>query len=287
MKIFTTIKDSIYNPGFYLEQKDAPGKSAFKYFLKLELLGALVSLIILGFLFIPSITRVFSPEGIQKITNYFPAELQIVVKNGQVSTNVPEPYHMPYSSDVMETSRRAPHPDNFLVIDTKTSFTMETFSRSNTVIFIGKDYIAVQKRNGRLTVEPLKTFPDMTIDRVKLAEWAEKFRSVVFSTPSILIVLLISFVAIFGASAFTHVIMILPLSLVAWIILKSQKIVFTYKQVYKLGLYVITSNTLFNLLASLLGLHVSWYMSAILFLGMFFANVKGTSTVVSPDQPSQ
>ena len=91
MKIFKNIKNSIYSPKFYKELLEKPFSFSFKYFAIFALTISLFVTIIFSVIYIPGI-KFFIDEFGYNVIDYYPEELQVTIKNGQVFTNVQEPY---------------------------------------------------------------------------------------------------------------------------------------------------------------------------------------------------
>gem|GEM_PF-2508627 len=287
MKLFTTIQDSIYNPAFYQAEKNGSAKKAVAYFCKLKVIQAVIVVIIMALFAIPMVTAVFSQKNIQTLINKFPAELQLTLKNGILSTNVPEPYSIPFQPGKNDVG---PHPANFVVIDTKAAFTPDLFEKSDTFILLTKEQLIGKKENGQITIQPLESFPDAVIDRTQLTKWSTDILS--FFTPTmiffiVLAILIIGILLNFIVLSASHLFLNLIASFVVWVILKIQKTPFEFGQVYKLGLYAVTSIVILHVLSVLVGFPALSSISLIVLFTVLYVNIqKGqTATAVSQDQP--
>lgn len=286
MKIIQTIKDSIYNPEFYKTEKDGSFKSALLYFSKITLIEALVITLAFSLILIPLTQKLLSDTTTNKIIEAFPADLVVTVKNGMASTNVTEPYMVPFSKESREFAEKNPEvyknnplPENGLIIDTKSPLNLDLVTSNKTSSLLTKEYLVVKNNTGKITVQPLKTFPNMELSKTKIAGWIESAKPYFkFAIPFLT---LISFFIVLGISLVTSLILIATMSFVIWIVLKIQKRPMSYKQIFKLGFYVITSVILLNILLAVAGSGAIWILSVAVFLVIFFINNKKENTVVA------
>lgn len=279
MSFLKQVRSAIYDPVFYKEQTERPIKQAWKYFFKLAVVVSLLTTIIISIRFLPVASALFSDETMNALLDYYPAELRLTLKDGQASSNMPEPYIVPLPTDWREvTINERSNLDNLVVIDTKTPFDIEKFAQYKTVMLITKNYIVYEK-NHALTIQRLQSLPDGVIDRAQIAEWAQKIR------PYLKFILPIGALGILCASfmawIFSKLLYILVLSILVWLVEKLRKIEISYKQVFKLGLYAITAPAIIALLLSIFDLQTGIWIYALIYLIFAFANMR---TIVSAKQ---
>lgn len=275
---FNDLAKSIYGPAFYTEARSGSLKKAFGYFFKLALLAALLLTVILGVRIGPALSRILSPDGITQVVNVFPADLQIMVKKGQVSSNMKEPYAVPFPPDLKTAYRNSSAlPENIFVLDTGAPATVDSFDRSKTLILLTKEYMITQKNNGReLSIQRLSSFPDMTLDRQSIAGWLAQVQP--FFKFVIPFLLVSAFAVLFISNSIGYLLIVLILSFIAWLVFKLRKSVFRYAELYKLGLYATTLAIAADVIFSLIGLHLSWYIDCILILLAIFVNIRSVPT---------
>jgi len=294
MKIINDIKSSIYNKSFYESVKNMRAGGAWKYFAKISLIQALLLTIIVSIFITPLLVSLFSEESKTKISNYFPEELVLNINKGQVTTNVEEPYVIPYSkienADLeMKNDKRKLRSENFITIDTQTPFSLDYFESVRSDVLLTKDQMIVKKSNGQITIQPLNTFPDVSLSRAKIFEWisnAEPFFKFVIP-----VTVVFYFVAILIGSVISNLIFLVIASFIVWIILKIQKRTLTFEQIYKQALYAITTLVMLEVLLTAVGITIPVLISFVIFMMMYFINTnpekKVEAKVVSQDQPSQ
>lgn len=273
MSFFRNLKNSVYNPGFYKAEQHAPFKQALGYYTKLALFAALLTAIIVSIIVIPTITFFTSSTFVNKIVGYYPEELTLSVKNGQASSNVQEPYSIPFPSDLGSSHNRPKH-KNLIVIDTKTPFSLESFEKADTMALVTKDYIIGEKGNGQLTLQKLKTLPDVAINRSKILSWIEFIRPwIKFIIPGIIVA---TFILSFIARWILGLLASLVLSFLVWIVQMIRKVRTPFAEVYKLTLYAITLPLLLDTVLFVIG-GLPWYLYLVIYLVVFFANNKSES----------
>lgn len=156
MQFLNNIKSSIYNPTYYSEILNKPFSYSFRYFLSLAVLIAIVTTIVFSFKTVPEISKVIRGIG-PNVLKYYPDNLEITVKNGIVSTNVPEPYFikMPVefksevqpSNNSVKTSPDLSKIENLFVIDTASSLTANLFYNYKTFVLISRDSVVYYDNN--------------------------------------------------------------------------------------------------------------------------------------------
>jgi hypothetical protein len=294
MKIINDIKNSVYSKPFYKSIENLDFVSIWKYFAKISLIQALLLTIILSIYIIPLLSSLFSQESKTKISNYFPAELVLNINKGQVTTNVQEPYVIPYSKidnsvSELKNKKRNLRSENFITIDTKTQFSLGYFEAVKSDVLLTKDHMVLRKSNGQITIEPLKNFPDVSLSRAKIFEWISNSQP--FFKFVIPIAVAFYFIAILIGSVVSNLTFLVISSFIIWITLKIQKKKINFEQIYKQALYAITSLLILEVILAVFGITISVLLSFLIFISVYFINTypekKVEAKVVSPDQPSQ
>lgn len=240
MKFLQQIQDSIYNPGFYAKIPKQTFGTALKYFLLLILILSLIKTLDT----LPGLIDVQrqAPEWVDGLVNYVPAELQVKIKDGQVSTNVEEPYFIPLDPDDEATSSG----QNLLVIDTKTPFSATQFKEYNTAVWLTKDSVFYQDREENdLRAYQLSEVEDITVDRnlIKyLTSYLEPWYKLI--TPVLFVAVFFGLVV---ANAFNLVYLFILAALI-WLMSQIFKWKLEYWQSYNIGIYAITLGLIIELL---------------------------------------
>ncbi|MBI2096095.1 MAG: DUF1189 family protein [Candidatus Taylorbacteria bacterium] len=169
---------SAYDSSLYAQVAKEPPSAAFKYYARLGTFLSVASAIVLTALFLPTYFAIFSSDSIDGLLSLFPAELKIIVKNGQAATNVREPYFvkMPENHPFLKPKSGI---DNIFTLNTRLTrlnFSLAAFESYKTFILITKDAVVYKDPNHRITVEPLSRFPDMEVSRESLTNLTSKVR---------------------------------------------------------------------------------------------------------------
>ncbi|EKD86112.1 MAG: protein of unknown function DUF1189 [uncultured bacterium] len=235
MNFLNKIKSSIYSPEFYKSVRKKTTGEAFKYFLGLAAILALIQSVIS----IPVAVSIQKelPNLSTKLVSYYPAELEVRIKDGKASTNVEEPYFikMPEGGDEY---------DNLLVIDTKTAYTAEQFSKYSAAAWLTRDTLFVKEQNGLRAFE-LTKIQDLTINKTFVSGIVNKispFFKLIIPVISIFIFLGLILLYIF------RLIQLLFIAIGIYLVGRAMNLNFGYKESYKIGLFAITLPLILDLI---------------------------------------
>jgi hypothetical protein len=272
MSIFSDVKSSIYGPHFYKAQLHAPTTHVIGYFSKLMLMYAFVMMVIFSFFFVPLVTRYISERGLATVVSYYPEELTISIKDGKASTNVQEPYAIPFPPQEIraEGMKVDTTPTNLLVIDTASPFTVEKFKTYDTAALLTSEFIVAEKSNGQISVQKLQGIPNMDLNRAQLTEWGRKVLPYVKLL--IPLVLLGGFVAVAIVTSAANLLLLLILTLITWIVGLVRKTGIGYGGYYKLGLYALTPLVILGIFETFFNL--PWIVDWLIFFVLFFINTR-------------
>lgn len=143
MGFLKTLRSSIYNPEFYSGLKNQSFASSLKYFFTLILVLAALNTLILSYelaVKVPGEVKNFVSQSV----NSFPADLKVDIDEGQVTTNVTEPFFIPFPQFKEDVNRE--NLNNILVIDTKTAFSASQFNQYKTLFWLTRDSLFYQNR---------------------------------------------------------------------------------------------------------------------------------------------
>lgn len=244
--ILTKIKDSIYGPKYYRELIKEPFSYSFKYLLVFGLLFALLVLIKSSVLFLPKFNEILSKIGPTIIESY-PAELEVNVKSGNVSTNVTEPYFIKTPSAIKENARGITQnqTENLITIDTKSEPNVKNLEKFNTAILITENYVIFKDNNNKITSQSIKGLPDFVVNQNTVSQVTKKI------TPYFKILLPILGVFIFiGAflGVLLNMIYLLFIALLVWLIAVIKKAEIGYGKSYQFSMHLMTLPILLSLI---------------------------------------
>lgn len=248
MGFLTLIKKSIYSPEFYRDLRSKPLSFSIKYFYMLALALSLVITAVFSFTLVPTLNSLLKNIG-PAVDAYFPDELVVTIRGGEVSVNVPEPYFLPIPAvleniPVSDAGSAGRLPKNLVVIDTKNEFSEAAFAEYDTLVLIMKKSVAFSDREG-IRIEPLRDIPDYTIDKALLQKFASKTGSFLkYAAPILVFVIFIIAMAIFTF----HLVYLFLAALLVWLVMKARGASAGYKKAYQVGVHAMTLGFLLNAL---------------------------------------
>ena len=203
---------------------------------------------------------------VENSKNYFPEDLVIEIKDGQININKPEPYILP----VPESGNEDDYPENLVVIDS--DGTINDLEKYNTFSLINKSNIIAQGSN-RTEVYPLKNIPDTTITQEGFVNAVEKIEPYVKALPYILIplTLIISGAIYFGS----RIIYLTFVAFILWLFVKileiSTEIDVNYKKSYQIAIHAMTLPLLIEVIADVANYPINaplWFLLVNIIFGM-------------------
>ncbi len=271
-KFLKLIRSSIYDPDFYKSLESKSTWSAFIYFIKLNVIVALIFSIGLAITIIPIVFVVTNESNVSKVIEFFPAELSIEIKNGQAISNISGPYIIPIKSKVIDQTRSKITQKNLITIDTTNPFDLEQFKSSDSMVYLSKDYFAYQENGGQIKIQPLKGIGDMTISKNSISSWVGSVIPYVRALLPLAIVCLIilSFLSLFIG----NIIFTLIASLIVLVIEKVRKINVDFKSIFKKALHLVTAIVLLDLALFIFHFGSIWLVNIVLFLWLYYSNTK-------------
>ena len=146
IEIFKKIGKSIYGPDLYKDLKqDKPGSSVAYYF-KFVLILSIILGIFWGIGLVANINSYLTIENVSRFTSIYPAELDLKVQNGEFSTNVQEPYHIPVPKE-WNLGNATNTISNLVVIDTSVDkFSPDILTENKTMFFVTKNSLISDKK---------------------------------------------------------------------------------------------------------------------------------------------
>jgi hypothetical protein len=252
MKIFTQIKNSIYNKEYYnTTVLNQPLRTSVKYLAKLTLLVSLLGIIIFSFS-IPTINKEIKKSVSSFVVNY-PEDLIVSINNGIATINREEPYIVKMPESLIESNGSKPlNIDNLLIINTLEPFSSDKFKADSTLFLLTKtDIVSIKNESGEINILPLSEFDNIEINKnFVLDKEILVYKILPWVMASIIP---LGFMGIFiGIFAGTLVILFFHAVLVL-IILKIKGIKIDYKKSYQIALHASTLLLIIGIFNSYLG----------------------------------
>jgi len=256
MNIFKKIVSSVYSPDFYKTIPESSFGSAIGYFSLLSLFLAVIYLIIA----IPTLLQSSNQieKYITKLVNSYPENLQVLIKDGKVSTNVTEPYYL-YSDNGEKIG----------VLDTKTPYSASKFAEYNVFFWVAKDSAFIKNSSGEVQVEDLSKISNFTLNKEVVNTFRQKIDPYVsYVNP---IVCIFSFLGRFMVS-FGRLTYLIFFALPILLVLKIMKIGANYKAAYKVGIYAMTLPLIVEIILSFFKFKGFPFMFSLITLAIIILN---------------
>lgn len=248
MKFIDNIKSGVYNPAYYSEVVNKPFSYSFKYFLSLMGLLALIATVLFSFTALPDVID-FVNGFESKALGYYPGELEIVIKDGKVATNVQEPFFIKMPVELKDANKdlenksaeAVPKPEemeNLLVIDTKSPLTVDLFKSYKTAALLGVDSFIYYKDNSVVNIQSLSQASDVVINKAKVSSLLGEFMPYIKALPIILVPIV--FIGVLVGSTLGYLIYLIFGAFAIWLLamIKNKKL--KYAKAYQIGLHAIT-----------------------------------------------
>ncbi|HEY4518435.1 MAG TPA: DUF1189 family protein [Candidatus Paceibacterota bacterium] len=278
------IGGSVYSPGFYNEARGKSFGYSFKYYLKLSLLVTLVTTVVLTAILYPK-AKFFINNFAEGLGSKFPSDLVVTFKSGKVSTTAPEPYFVRMADIVSPEDLGEGDPENLLVIDTQTPFSLEQFEEYNSLVWLTEDSAVMLDDNGSVRIQSLAQVPDVTIDKVLATKYLGIAQTYLRLAPLFLIpigIFIFTFIAQLG-----RLIYLLLAALILWLLAMAFKRNLTYGKTYQLAMYAVTLPVLvFKLLWLPIGVQLPIFVFSLALTAMFFLNVRAQIPTVPEVVPA-
>lgn len=270
-----TIRSSVYDPHFYKSLEAKKTSSAFSYFIKLNIIVALIFSLGISIAFVPLALIVTNEANMNKVTQFFPRELEIQINKGQAHSNISGPYSIPINSKMIGDKQGKFENKKLITIDTTNDFSLDRFESSNSIAYLSKDYLAYVEKNGQINIQPLKGLWDMTISRSSINSWVSSVIPYIRALIPLAIVglILMSFASVFVRT----LIFTLFASLIVYFIEYIRKNKIEFNLIFKRALHVVTAVILLDLVLFVFHFGAIWLVNIILFLWLYYSNIKTVS----------
>lgn len=260
---------SCTDPAYYKDILKARASFSLKYLFVFAFLFSIVASVRYAYsfaAFLPKLPQ-YVAMAREKGAGFYPKDLVVTVKDGEVSTNVKEPYviDLPFALPVDGDNK----PEHLLVIDTKA--TAERFTAYKSVVVVGKNTVYYRDDKG-YKFYPLTDMKGTTVINYALYdEWAGKVLPYLNYVPQIVYgagtvgLLLLPFVLSTGRMV-EYLLALLVLTIFSLVIAKLLKKKLTYPILYRLGMHAITVPVLVTYFFQFFGISVP-FLFPIVFVG--------------------
>lgn len=279
-ELIDNVQKSIYAPDYYQALLSQPISKSFRYFASLTLL-IVVFLTIISSIPLVANANKFAREFPAKFFAYVPDELQITIVNGNVSSNVTEPYFLPIPPELKSAvGTKEESMTNIVVIDTVTPFSMDQFNAYKAALWLGHDQVAYRNNSGSVKVQQLGKTANYVLNEQKLRD-IESHMSPYYGFIGPIIVVVIFFALCIGFG-FNFVYLLLG-ALFIMLLGFVMRLRLSYSIAYKIGLHAITLALLFDAMlamSTIATIHIPYIGTAIM-LTVVYLNLRHITSVTT------
>lgn len=261
---------------FYQTLLKTPFSFSLKYFLLLTFLVSLIFSTQISLILIAG-SNFLSQKGQEQLQKNFPPQLEFSLKNGQVTTNLPQPFYLPFSSLPKQSvsSREFGNKNNLIVIDTETSFTIDKFQSYSTVFWITKASVVYQEpQKGTTNILPLKDIPDFTVNKQTVTSFLNN-SLLPFLHKLLPFLILAIYLFSFVGNLWGTFLYVVFLAFVVFLLTKVAKHNLSYTKSLQLTIHANTLPLLISTLLSLFFIHLPmplWHSLLTLIILFYFLN---------------
>lgn len=217
-------------------------------------------------------------EAKTTLKDVYPKDLVVTVKNGEVSTNMKEPYAIDLPERVKKefTKDATKAPQHLVVFDTQGS--IENFTTYQTFILVTKKNVAFQDKDKGIRVMSVAEMGDFaktgaTMNRATYDSIMSKALPFLDFIPGIVTFLAIGLIFIFpflfaALGLVKYLIYLVVGALLAWVIARVQERNLDYGELYVLGFYGLTLPILYRTVEYVLDFHIGWIFTLIFLVWM-------------------
>lgn len=284
MSFFKQVVASIGDRAFYRELKTGKTADAVKYFAKLLVVVAVfISLFpIVGGLGLYFWNKDQVEDVQSQIVAAFPEELELRVKDGTVTSNVPEPYAIPLPEEWRMEQRGGGdrQVENLAVIDTTKPIDTADFAAYRTAVIIGRDEIGFASPDDRkIQIHRIDDWDvDVLATRDSFGAFVDRGFQALRGVGAVLLVL--SPLFIFSGLFIGSLIYLVFGALIIWLAARLHHVPLTYGESYRYGLHLMTLPVLLSCL--LTGLFKIPFVFTIVLFATAYWNLKPAIAAETP-----
>ncbi|MBT6401205.1 DUF1189 family protein [candidate division WWE3 bacterium] len=258
---------SLTSPKYYNDIVKTNFGFSMKYFSVLALISSLVAF---SGLVKPIMTDLGdSLKAVETtVVDSFPDDLEITVKDGEVSINQPEPYIFQTPEEGFESTMEEGQevPRNLLVFDSKG--TLDDLERYDTLFLVNKSNILAQSSN-KIEVYPLDEFPNGTFGAEDIKGLLNEVRPFIDAIPYIVlaVALLGTIVYYFGF----RLVFLLVVALVLFAVGNLRGLRMKYSKYYQVGIHALTLPLIIEVLSGVFEYPINmpfWFLTLTVLIGV-------------------
>lgn len=246
---FHVFVKSISSVKYYEEIVAANTAFSMKYFFVLAILASVIATAGIVIPNIPKINKEIK-NGLEQAKNFYPATLEITVKEGKLSINQPEPYFIPTPKTFTEGAKDVP--TNLVVFDSKG--TIDDVTKYNTLALVNQTNLLV-RTNGKIEANPLGDLPNGTLTKVEVDKFFVTLDGLAKYVPHVVIpVVFIGMIFYYGIFRLFYLAIV---GTVLWIIGRVRGMELTYDKYFKIAVHTFTLPLILDLIIVVTGVSLA------------------------------
>ncbi len=285
-KLFVRIKNGFYGPASYAEAAEQTVGRGISYAFTIGLIGAMTSVALL----IPFIVKVSQTDLTQTVVDkMYPGDLEIVIKDGVASANVPQPYHLP-TREVFPPEWNQPEattdytePEFLLSIDTTHPLTLDEVRAMDSFAVLGDRTIFFKKNDAEIRSYELTDVMDLRVNREEARALMEKISPIIRTVLYLIPIAAFIFVLLF--SVLGHIVMAVVMAIVVRLVTQMRGWTLKYENAFVVALYAMIPLAILDTLTDLFGLRDSHLLYLALFVGVIVLNFPKKTREISASVP--
>ncbi len=282
MKIFTQIKNSVYNKEYYSNiVLNQSLRESVKYLAKLSLLIALLGVIIFAFS-IPSLSNQIK-KGVYSFVAEYPDDLIVSIKDGNATVNQPEPYLYKIPDNLINSNdAQSLKIDNLVTINTSLPFSLDKFKEYSTFSLITKkELVLMQSEKGQVRIMPLSDLGNLEITKAWVLDKEGIFTKILPWIMAILIPLV--YIATFMGIFIGTIIILFFYAAITWALLRTKGINANYMKSYQVSLHAITILLIIGVFSKFLGPLDNFFVRAVILMAIVYFNFDNNSNLIKTE----
>lgn len=250
-----TFGKSTFSLTYYHEIVKAPFLFSLKYFIVFSITLGLGLTFLLSWAILPYLTT-FTSRVNNRISNLYPNDLIIELKDGQLTTNQAEPIRFPLPYELFMATPPAISDQNqlyLITIDTRKK--PRDIADSKSIFFITRETISVKDSTDDASYRayPLKEFGDAHIDKDTVTKSLLSLKPLWDFLPYLAVLVILGGCVLL--LPVTKLIFLLFMTVLVWPLTHLFKLNLSYQKLVQIGLHALTLPTLIQLGLLLLGLN--------------------------------
>lgn len=278
-RLWSVLSGSFYGPNAYAAVRSQTFGRGVVYAFIAALIVSLAALVAMAMVMFPLARAGY----VDDIANIYPDELEITFKDGKISTNVEEPYSIPFPEEWRTDEN---DPENLVVIDTKPDLTMDEIRDYDALAVVGESTVFIADDQSRtIDLSENKGEGEGTLTKSMVLTFAEKakpyVRGLMLALPFFIAIVAVGFITI------GYLLIALPAALIAMLIGKIRGASLPYGEAYIVSLYAMIPVAVFDVATDIAGVGNGFAVTTVFFALILAINLMPRRMPAPPTAVTQ